>query len=406
MPPNAVVLVMDRLGSGCLGPYGNTWVDTPAWNRLAARSILFETGMIDTPDLPSVYRSYWHGRHALSARPDQETPALPERLTANTVETWLVSDERLVAEQAAAQGFQHRVVLPPGGDQEAETVEDTQLARIFATVIDVMRQARPPFLIWVHAQAMQAPWDAPYALRTQFAEEGDPDPPRFTTPPDNQLSDDCDPDLLLGLQHAYGGQVALLDTCLGILLDTLWSDSIGQSTALLATATRGFPLGEHRYVGRTELSLYGELVQVPWMTCWPSAAGAMWRIHQMVQPPDLYPTLLKWFGIPPVAAPLWGHSLLPQDLDVVPAVPDVACCIHAQQRAVRVPGWFMRQSGDACHELYVKPDDRWEFNEISNRCGSILEELSAVIAQFELAARADDRRQLATLPDFLLHGLD
>ena len=407
MIPNAVVLVMDRLGSGYLGPYGNTWIDTPAWNRLAARSVLFETGIIDTPDLSSIYRSYWHGRHALSARPDLDTPALPERLADSAVETWLVSDERLVAEQAAAQGFRHRVVLPPTGDHEADVVEDTQLARVFATVLDVMQQAQPPFLIWVHAQAMQAAWDAPYDLRAQFAEEDDPDPPHFTSPLDGQLAADYDPDLLLGLQHAYGGQVALLDTCLSVLLDALWSSSSGESTAVVATSSRGFPLGEHRYVGRAELPLFGELVQVPWMTCWPGAAGAMWRVHQIVQPPDLYPTLLNWFGVPPGTAPVWGRSLLPHDLDgILPTVADVACCVHAQQRAVRVPAWFLRHASDACHELYVKPDDRFEFNEISNRCRDVVEELSQVIAQFEMAARADDRGQLPQLPDFLLHGLD
>ncbi len=407
MIPNAVVLVFDRLGSGYLGPYGNTWIETRGWNRLAARSALFETAVIDTPDLLAVYRSFWHGRHVFSTRPDGDTPVLPQQLADSNIQSWLITDERKVAEQTAAQSFTQRVVLPPGEDRLSEIIEETQLARLFATVIDVLHQATSPFLIWVHAQAMQASWDAPYALRAAFAEEEDPDPPTFTSPPDCWLTDDYDPDLLLGIQHAYGGQMAVLDTCLGILLDTLWSSSLGDSTALVATAARGFPMGEHRYVGHSEWPLYGELVQVPWINHWPSAAGATWRIHQMVQPPDMYPTLLDWFGVPLPNAPIWGRSLLMDNVDEEGRRhPNLACCACQGQRALRVPAWFLRQDGDAPPELYVKPDDRWEFNEIANRCTSVVEELSQAIAQFEAAAQADNREQLPQLSDTLLQGSD
>ncbi len=319
----------------------------------------------------------------------------------------MITDERLVSEQSTAQQFQHRVTLPPGTEQAVDVIEDTQLARVFATILDTLQQARPPFLIWVHAQAMQAPWDAPYFLRAQFAEEGDPDPPVLTTPEDLQLDDDYDPDLLLGLQHAYGGQVMALDTCLGVFLETLWSSEVGSATALLATASRGYPLGEHLYVGRHQFPLFGELVQVPYLNCWPDGAGAMWRVHRMVQPPDLYPTILDWFGVPPASDPLWGLSLRPSVLDQAgPAASQLACSEHDRQRAIRVPAWFLRQAGDGPPQLYAKPDDRWEFNEISNRCGAIVDDIADVITQFEAAARADDRHQLPTLSELLMHGLD
>ncbi len=401
--PNAVVLVTDRLGSGYLGPYGNTWLDTPAWNRLAARATLFETALVDSPDLLQLYRSYWRGRHAMSIPCEDDTPALAELLAAGQVQTWLITDERLVAEQSEAQGFDERVVLPPGSDATVGTFEETQLARLFATTLDVLGQATPPFLIWVHAQAMQAPWDAPYPMRAQFAEQEDPDPPEFATPPEYQLQGDCDPDLLLGIQHAYGGQVALLDACLGVLLDALWSSAIGQSTALLATAARGFPIGEHRYVGRAEFPLFSELVQVPWLTCWPGGEDAAWRSHHLIQPPDMYPTLLDWFNVPHPNVPIWGRSLLHGDLDA-PATPgqQIACCTHDQQQAIRVPNWFMRCGAERTTELYVKPDDRWEFNEISSRCLQEVDELLKAVAQFESAAHENNRQQLLPLADTLL----
>ncbi len=405
--PNAVVLVIDRLGSGFLGPYGNTWLETPAWNRLAARSVLFETCQVDSPDLSISYRSYWHGCHALAPSSFDSVP-LPAALSNQGIDTWLITDERLVAEQSAAQGFGHRVVLPPGYEQETESIEDTQLARVFATAIDALQQARPPFLVWIHAQAMQGPWDAPYALRAQFAEDEDPEPPSLVAPPECHLKSDYDPDLLLGFQHAYAGQVTVLDTCLGVLLDTLWSSSLADSTALLTTASRAFPLGDHRYVGRAELPLFGDLIQVPCITCWPQSAGALWRVQQIVQPPDFCPTLQRWFALPPAPEPAWGRDLAPTGLNDIGTGGgsfDLACSALAQQRAVRVPAWFLHQDPPATPQLFVKPDDRWEFNEISDRCRAVVDELADVMGQFEQAAAANDRTQLPALSELLRSGL-
>ena len=66
---NALVLVYDRLSAGYLGPYGNTWFETPAWNRLASQSLLSECWLSDSSDLASVYRSWWSGQHAVDERP-------------------------------------------------------------------------------------------------------------------------------------------------------------------------------------------------------------------------------------------------------------------------------------------------------------------------------------------------
>jgi hypothetical protein len=255
---------------------------------------------------------------------------------------------------------------------------------------------------------MQAPWDAPYHLRAQFAEEDDPTPPAFANPPDQRLTDDYDPDWLLGVQHAYAGQVALLDTCLGVLLDWLWSSHHDDSTALITTAARGFPLGEHRYVGNRELPLFGELIHVPWIQCWPLATGATFRVQQpLVQPPDLYRTLISWLSPARSVVPGWGISLLPERVNrYVSATNGIACSLQEQQRAIRVPAWFLRTSEGGVTDLYAKPDDRWEFNEISSRCGDVVEQLLEVLTQFARAADRADRTALPQLSERLLRGLD
>ena len=47
---HAIVLVVDRLAAPFLGPYGNTWLDTPQFNRLAASSMLMEHALIESTE--------------------------------------------------------------------------------------------------------------------------------------------------------------------------------------------------------------------------------------------------------------------------------------------------------------------------------------------------------------------
>ncbi len=98
---NAIVIVVDRLGAGYLGPYGNTWIETPSCNRLAARSVLFEFALADAVDLATVYRSYWQGLHAMS--PDRPIRSLPE-MAAAPRSSRRAGDRRTATRRAARGG--------------------------------------------------------------------------------------------------------------------------------------------------------------------------------------------------------------------------------------------------------------------------------------------------------------
>src|SRR5262249_56411820 len=124
-------------------------------------------------------------------------------------------------------------------------------------------QATRPFLLWIHTQGMNGPWDAPLEMRYQFADEDDPVPPDLVSPPQKTLAADYDPDELLGLAHAHAGQVALVDYCLGMLLEALEEHPLASETLLAVTSPRGYPLGEHLRVGPANEALYGELLHVP-----------------------------------------------------------------------------------------------------------------------------------------------
>ena len=254
---------------------------------------------------------------------------------------------------------------------------------------------------------MLGPWDAPRRLRERFAAEEDPDPPTFIEPPHTKLDPDCDPDILFGLQQAYAAQISVLDTCLDVLLDAVWSSAHVPDTVILFMSPRGFPLGEHLWVGVDGAPLHAELLHVPTLIHFPDSRTWAVRARQLAQPCDLFPTLMRVLNLPLEDCLTWGrdlHDVAGGQLDWTGWDRAVAC--GADEKAIRVPGWYARQRQDEPMALYAKPDDRWEVSNVANRCASETAQLLETIDQFEEAARVGDRDRLMTLPSSLFNDLD
>ena len=62
---NAICLLVDRLHAGYLGCYGNSWIQTPGFNRLAAESFVCDQALADSPSLEQLYRGFWWAAHPL-----------------------------------------------------------------------------------------------------------------------------------------------------------------------------------------------------------------------------------------------------------------------------------------------------------------------------------------------------
>jgi len=366
---------------------------------------LFEFVMADSPDLPLLYRSYWKGLHAMSD--DTAADSLPENLVATEIHTALVTDDQVVAGLKWTDAFDERITLSPTpAVKTAEEVGLTQMAHLFASVVDWLADAPEPSFLWVHSRGMAGPWDAPLDFRNQFADEEDPAPPDMVTPPVIRLEADCDPDDLLGLQQAYAGQVRLLDMCIGVLLDAAQAMPGRENTLLAVTSPRGYPLGEHGRVGQCDEALYGELLNVPCFLRFPDGAGAAARSQYLLQPPDVFPTLLDWFSLPADDEPVWGASLIPAVDDIRPSQRDRACSISEGHSAIRTPAWLLERHPDSKRELFAKPGDRWEANEVADRCRETADELETVLDEFQEVACSGDPTGLTPLSRVLVEGLE
>src|SRR5688572_25062845 len=92
----AIVLSMRGCHLAYLGCYGNTWVSTPALDRLAAAGVVFDQHLADVPETVAARCAWRDGRHHL---PDPATlGTLPptfdllSTLRAQGVRTVLVAD--------------------------------------------------------------------------------------------------------------------------------------------------------------------------------------------------------------------------------------------------------------------------------------------------------------------------
>lgn len=205
---NILCLAIDRLNADFLGAYGNAWVETPAFDALAAESVLFDSFFATSLDLETLYRAFWRGespaRVVASTDETNETlndanpgdfnaapPSIFRLLKEKGYRTFVVSDDETVALHPAVEDefCDGRFFLgSPDAALPAETLEETQffrnfeeLARFLAKLEDDAKCAdggdAAPWFVWAHFSGWNERWDFPLELRERFQEdEDDPAP--------------------------------------------------------------------------------------------------------------------------------------------------------------------------------------------------------------------------------------
>ena len=250
MPKNAIVLIIDGLGTGCLGPYGISSGETEAFNRLASESIVADHAMADSCDSTLIYRSMLRGGHA--GYPDEwysDRLSLPTMAEDHDIHSiWFGNQDSL--KLTGANKFRQQVAFSqslPTDNKLASTIEDMWMARFFAESVEaIARSPSDSNLAWIHCPGMTAAWDAPHEFRMRSVGPEDPKPPMDAQPPNLALDND-DPDQRFGIECAYAGQVAALDLLLEAYFDAI--ESLPGETLLVVAGHRGYPLGQHNVIG-------------------------------------------------------------------------------------------------------------------------------------------------------------
>lgn len=400
------MLVVDGLHAGMVGAYGNGWIRTRRLDQLASESFVLDQAFVDSPTLDQAYRALWFGAAAISRRPLPEpVSSFPALLATAGWHTALMTDEPRLSALVPPLGFAERHwIASSASSGSAAEVAHTQAARLFEAAARWLSTSPRPFALWLHARGFYGPWDAPLELRNQFAEGDDPEPPPFVDVPDERLPPQYNPDQLLGITHAYAGQVQAFDESLGQLLDALDLAKLTAQTQFTLVSPRGFALGEHLRVGKCDEALFNEVAQLVWLMRFPDGLGKLARSQALAQLVDLPGTLLAWLGLNRPAQVLGaGQGLLDLVAGRTEAQRDRLCLISRHDRALRTSAWYLREPDTGPPELYAKPSDRWEVNEVGRLLPEVLSGLQSALADALQTGEADN---LPALPQALVTPVD
>lgn len=381
-----IVVMVDGLRARALGAYGNTSYSTPALDKLASESLVFDRYLSESTTLSDAYDALWWGRHTLDTR-STEGGDLVARLVTNDYLCHLVTDEPEVASRAESEAFEQVTLVEHDVTEPAEEVFDTAIGRTVEAAANILgewaSEYEQPRLLWLHLKGMTAAWDAPTDLPEELRDEDDPElEPTIEVPHGLVAEGDDGLDEAFVASCRYAGQVMALDQALRALdrlLVELWPET--PATIVLA-GVRGFALGEHGRLG-IEGPAYRELFHVPLLVRSPGVPGLR-RNAGLLQPSDL-PALLE--------------SLTATDtLPVAPG--SVAVGKSGESLFLETDDWsYVVPSPDEPPQLFVAPDDAWQANNIASRCHEQIDQFAEYQQAIHAASqRGETWRQLEFAP--------
>jgi arylsulfatase A-like enzyme len=204
-------------------------------------------------------------------------------------------------------------------------------------------------------------------------EEANQEPVTPWADPPTGLFDSSDVDAREWLQCSLAAVVTGLDAELGVVFEQLRSRGLDQTATWLLTSDFGYPLGEHGQIGRHRPWLHEELVHIPLIIRLPGAKDACRRVWMFTQPQDLYPTLIGLAELPSENASE-GMNLVPVLHGEATNTRDHAITKlelgKAMELSIRTDEWSfllpvkVPEGEKREPQLFSKPDDRWEVNDL------------------------------------------
>ena len=334
----SIVVILQGCPAGCLGVYGNEWIATPNLDGLAAEGTVFDRHYSDCPDPLAARRAWWG-----SLRPDD-----PPR--------YLIRSHRPERDAPSDYyaGWAEVFDARPGANP-AEAL-DALLPKVLAKVAKL-----DDWLLVLELDRLIPPWHVPAELFGVYLEdllEEDPDaaPPEPWSHPPTGWFDRDDLASWELLHRSFAAVVTQLDAELGWLFERFREFQCHDSADWLVTSDFGYPLGEHGIIGPHRPWLYEEFVHLPLIVRRAGGRTAGERIGAITRPADVMAILRgEELGVREVAITALelngGQEIARRTATEAIVLP------------LRVP------EGDDPREpqFYLKPDDRWEVNDVRSQ---------------------------------------
>jgi tetratricopeptide (TPR) repeat protein len=282
-----VIISIDTLRADRLPVYGFTEIDTPAIDRFAAESVLFERAYTHVPQTLPAHASILSGRlpfengvrDNLGFVVDPDEILLPDLLRdEGIVSGAVVSSYVLRRDVGLARGFDFyddQMPVATGessiGQVQRAGVDSLAVAERWLDSLDSNRF----FLLW-HIYEPHTP----YAPLERYAHYG-----------------------------PYNGEVAFADEIVGRFLDALKARGVYDDATIVLLSDHGEGLGDHAEQEHG-IFLYDESIRVPFIIKLPGGVNGGARVPHPVQHIDVLPTMLDLLGLP-ARLGLRGRSLVP-----------------------------------------------------------------------------------------------
>jgi arylsulfatase A-like enzyme len=331
-PKNLLIVCVDTLRADELGAYGREPSITPALDRLAAGSVVFErahaaaswtlpsVGAVLTSFFPST-TGLWNFDSALA----DSFPTLVERFRAAGFDTHGVASHVFFQRKyGLTQGFDsfddelchrkgepgwQRITSPAVSDRAARWLEGRAASG-----------AREPWLLFAHF----------FDPHVDYLDHEAADPGASTRPE----------------RERYRSEIAFTDRHVGELLEALERSGFGRDTVVLFFSDHGESFLEHPPIQRHSYGLFEEELRVPLFLRVPGVAPR--RVAAFVRTVDLLPTLLALFGLDD------EHAREREGVSLVPLLAGGALSLPPQLAEIRLKdGHHANAFVRGRHKLYV-----------------------------------------------------
>lgn len=355
--PHTIVIAVDGLRAAALGAYGATAHSTPGIDYLTSESVTYDWCYADSPDRLLTYEAI---RKALNENKDSISNSL------------LVSDSTELLREEFAESFSTvKKIELEVSDLPAESIGDTQFAQSMAqfaeqlvSQFETRADSSDSLFAWLDLGGFYGQWDAPVELSESLLDDEDP---RFeiTPTPPHLLKSNADEqawcDARFSAVCRYAAQTMVLDACIESLIELINGLFERETYRVVLLGVRGYPLGEHGQIGGVDTRLFSEQQQVPFLLRSQDPNRRYTRIATRTT----------------LSAVLKNELSSHQSLEPSEESNSVLLSSSDGTLALQGEDWFLRKPSSASTdksvlnpsdgvELYLKPDDRWEQNDIAS----------------------------------------
>jgi len=373
---NIIQIVSDTFRRDYLGCYGNNWIHTEHLDRFAGDSVIFDKAYIASfPTIPhrhDIFTGRYTFIYSTWAPLPRNEVILSQLLRQAGYVTMLIVDTPHMIRDAhyfdrgfdgwwwiRGQEHDRYMTNPPKDPEERQKAlgrqylqnvslrrfeEDYFVAKTMTSAIkwlELNYDQHEKFFLHIDTFDPHEPWDPP----KWYAEMYDPgwkggDVPggAYILGVERPAASDLTEEQLNHLRALYAGEVTLVDRWVGRLLQKIDDLGLLEDTAIIFTSDHGTYIGEHNYVGKRP-RLYEEVAHIPLIIRLPDSAGApKGRRDEIVQSPDLMPTILELAEVNPPPT-VQGRSILPIIRGETSGETDIAVS-SASLVGQRLPDWI------------------------------------------------------------------